>query len=117
MKKTYGIVHINIEQSGAGKVVPSHNNFNIDCKDFLKEGFKICKIQSKNRINEIRDLKKTYKFKYNAHNTKYMENVLHHMYNMTKDYDDNIIFTTGGGNHQMQTYQFINTIIQEKIIS
>ena len=46
-----------------------------------------------------------------------MENVLHHMYNMTKDYDDNIIFTTGVGNHQMQTYQFIKSHYPKKIIS
>ena len=46
-----------------------------------------------------------------------MENVLHHMYNMTKDYEDNIIFTTGVGNHQMQTYQFIKSHYPKKIIS
>ena len=46
-----------------------------------------------------------------------MENVLHFMYNMTKDYEENIIFTTGVGNHQMQTYQFIKSHYPKKIIS
>ena len=118
-EKYGGIVHVNIEQSEIGKVVESHNNFNIDCKDFLKEALKYAKYNPRTDwINEIKDLKNNFKFKYNVHESKlYMENVLHHMYNMTKDYDNNIIFTTGVGNHQMQTYQFIKSHYPRKIIS
>ena len=46
-----------------------------------------------------------------------MENVLHYIYNMTKDYKDNVIFTTGVGNHQMQTYQYVKSHYPKKIIS
>ena len=35
----------------------------------------------------------------------------------TVDYEDNIIFTTGVGNHQMQAYQFIKSHYPKKIIS
>ena len=114
-----GIVHVNLEQSEICKVVDSHYNFNIDCKDFLEEAVKFSKFNPRKEwINEINNLKENYKFKYNVHDTKlYMENVLHFMYNMTKKYEDNVIFTTGVGNHQMQTYQFIKSHYPKKIIS
>ena len=70
-EKYGGIVHVNIEQSEIGKVVESHNNFNIDCKDFLKEALKYAKYNPRTDwINEIKDLKNNYKFKYNVHESK-----------------------------------------------
>ena len=69
-------------------------------------------------INRINELKKTHKFPYNTHESKiYMENVLTKIYNKTKKLEDKVIFTTGVGNHQMQTYQYILSHYPGKIIS
>ena len=45
-----------------------------------------------------------------------MENVLVGLYNKTEHLKDNVIFTTGVGNHQMQTYQYIKSHYPSKNI-
>ena len=114
-----GIIHVNIEKSEINKVVNSHYNFNEDCGIFLKMAIKQCKYNDRtNWINRINELKTNYKFPYNTHNSKiFMENVLTNIYDKTKYLEDNIIFTTGVGNHQMQTYQYIKSHYPGKIIS
>ena len=46
-----------------------------------------------------------------------MENVLVKLYEKTKHLNDKVIFTTGVGNHQMQTYQYIKSHFPKKILS
>ena len=116
---TGGIIHVNIEKSEINKVVNSHYNFNTDCKLFLENALKYTKFNKrKNWINNINDLKDKHKFRINTHNNKlYMENVLLKLYSNTKNLEDKVIFTTGVGNHQMQTYQFIKSHYPKKILS
>ena len=114
-----GIIHVNIEKSEINKVVNSHYNFNEDCGNFLEKiNNHVIFNERKPWINRINKLKKTHKFPYNIHESKiYMENVLTKIYNKTKEEEDKIIFTTGVGNHQMQTYQYILSHYPGKIIS
>lgn len=114
-----GIIHVNIEKSEINKVINSHYNFNEDCGEFLEKAINLCKYnERKDWINRIRELKTNFKFPYNNHNSKiYMENVLTNIYDKTKYLDDNVVFTTGVGNHQMQTYQYIKSHYPGKIIS
>ena len=116
---TGGIIHVNIEKSEINKVINSHYNFNTDCKLFLEKALEYTKFNKReNWINNINDLKKKHKFRVNTHNKKlYMENVLLKLYNNTKNLEDKVIFTTGVGNHQMQTYQFIKSHYPKKILS
>jgi len=117
--KTGGIVHVNIEKSEINKVVKSHYNFNIDCKDFLIEGIEYTKFNPRKEwISRIKELKEKNKFIVNNHEKKlYMENVLTSLYKNTLDKENNVIFTTGVGNHQMQAYQFIKSHYPKKILS
>lgn len=114
-----GIIHVNIEKSEINKVVNSHYNFNEDCGEFLEKAINMCKYNERDDwINRIRELKTNFKFPYNNHNSKiYMENVLTNIYDKTKYLNDDVIFTTGVGNHQMQTYQYIKSHYPGKIIS
>lgn len=116
---TGGIVHVNIEKSEINKVVNSHYNFNEDCRDFLVRSLEYTKFnERKDWIKRINELKQNYKFPINTHNSNiYMENVLCSIYDKTKKLKDNVIFTTGVGNHQMQTYQYIKSHYPGKIIS
>jgi acetolactate synthase I/II/III large subunit len=114
-----GIIHVNIEKSEINKVVNTHYNFNEDCGQFLKKAIKQCKYNERQEwINRINELKINYKFPYNKHKSRiFMENVLTNIYEKTKNLEDNVIFTTGVGNHQMQTYQYIKSHYPGKIIS
>lgn len=131
LNNTGGIIHVNIEKSEINKVVKSHYNFNISCKEFLENT--IDKIKYNNRsqwIHRVNKLKQRYYFsKYYldnkfadknnniVKNNLLMEDVLTSLYKNTKREEDNIIFTTGVGNHQMQTYQYIKSHYPKKIIS
>ena len=118
-KKYGGIIHVNIERSEINKVVCSHYNFNTTCKQFLQNIIdKIEYNPRKTWINKINQLKDKHPFEYKSDTNKlHMEHVLTSIYNSTKSLKDNIIFTTGVGNHQMQTYQFIKSHYPNKIIS
>ena len=118
-KQLGGIVHVNIEKSEIQRVVKSHYDFHMDCKDFLTEALKWNKYNPrKNWIARISQLKMDYDFVYNSDEKKiYMENVLRAFYKKTKHLDDKVIFTTGVGNHQMQAYQYIKSHYPQKIIS
>ena len=116
---TGGIIHINIEKSEINKVVNSHFNFNEDCGNFLERAINKCEHNERSDwIKRINDLKEKYNFPYNKSDSKiFMENVLTNIYEKTKYLEDNVIFTTGVGNHQMQTYQYIKSHYPNKIIS
>ena len=114
-----GIIHVNIEPSEIKKVVDSHYNFNISCQSFLENIIdKIVFSERESWINYINSMKSTHKFKYSEEKGKlYMENVLTKLYHKTKYLNDKVIFTTGVGNHQMQTYQYIKSHFPKKILS
>ena len=114
-----GIIHVNIEQNEINKVVKSHYNYNMSCKDWLNKV--LDKIEFRERtswINYIDSLKKKHQFKVNTDDNKlFMENVLIKLYEKTKHLKNDVIFTTGVGNHQMQTYQYIKSHYPKKILS
>ena len=117
-----GIIHINIEQSEIKKVVDSHYNLHMSCKDFLDIAVKRIKYKEREPwITQVNFLKEKHQFKRVFHDTDssklYMEDVLTKIYEKTKCLNDKVIFTTGVGNHQMQTYQYIKSHFPNKIIS
>ena len=114
-----GIIHVNLEKSEINKVVKSHFNFNMDCKKWLNKTIPYVKFnERKEWFNKINKLKNQHNFVYNeVPNKLYMENVLTNLYQKTKHLKDNVVFTTGVGNHQMQAYQFIKSHYPKKILS
>ena len=114
-----GIIHVNLEKSEINKVIDSHYNFNMSCEKWLKKAVKCVKYNERNNwIDHISNLKNKHQFTYNEEPNKlFMENVLVKLYESTKDLNDKVIFTTGVGNHQMQTYQYIKSHFPKKILS
>ena len=114
-----GIIHVNIESNEINKVVKSHYNYNMNCADWLNQVSQ--KVEFRERsdwINYITSLKHKHQFKFKTEKNKlYIENVLDKLYRKTKHFKDNIVFTTGVGNHQMQTYQYIKSHYPKKILS
>jgi len=116
---TGGIIHVNLEKSEIKKVIDSHYNFNIKCEDWLEEAIKNIKFNKReNWISYINMVKDTHKFENKkSPNKLFMENVLTSIYNNTKHLNENVVITTGVGNHQMQTYQYIKSHYPKKILS
>lgn len=136
-----GIIHVNIEGSEIGKVVDSHYNFNISCRQFLERAYYSIKYNERgNWFNFINKLKNKYQFiggtefregngnedgnvnrnEDGTDNEKlYMEDVIYNIGQKTEklSLENKLILTTGVGNHQMQTYQYIPSHYPKKIIS
>ena len=114
-----GIIHVNLEKSEIKKVVNSHYNFNMSCEDWLPKALETIKYRQRySWINYIKELKNEHKFKLSIQPKKlFMENVLIKLYNTTKHLEDKVVITTGVGNHQMQTYQYIKSHYPKKILS
>ena len=114
-----GIIHVNLENSELTKVIDSHYNFNMDCKEWLTRAIKNIKYREREPwLKSIDTLKQKHKFSYNHEPNKlFMENVLVNLYDKTKHLNDKLIITTGVGNHQMQTYQYIKSHYPKKILS
>lgn len=112
-----GIIHCNINAEELDFVVKSDYNFCMDSKVFLDKLYPFIPGQKRNEwFHYLNELKKKYPFHIKRSNTKlHMEDILDRLGNMTMDKD--IIFTTGVGNHQMQTYQFIKSQYPGKILS
>ena len=110
-KNNGGIIHVNIESSELTKVVNSKYNFNLDSKTFLKNIIKYIEYNPrKNWFNYIENIKNQYKKETNTEILN-METVLTKLYDMTYHLNEKnkLIFTTGVGNHQMQTYKYIKS--------
>lgn len=117
---TGGIIHVNIEESEINFAVKSHYNFNCDSEDFISEILPYIEYRDRNEwFRYTNDLKEKYPFKMkkstNNKDKLHMEEVLDSIYRHTLDKD--VMFSTGVGNHQMQTYQFIKSQYPNKIIS
>ena len=115
---TGGIVHVNIEKSEINKVINTHYNFNNSCKVFLENIIPLVEYNNRNTwINRIKFLKdeNQFKIKTNSINLLNMEHILSEFNNQLKDKD--WIVTTGVGNHQMQSYQFLLSKTPNRILS
>lgn len=118
-RKNKGIIHVNIENKEINKVIKSNYNLVSDCDKFLNNIIPFTKFQQRKEwINIVNNLKDNNKFvlKTSKKNDNFhMEEVIDCFNNKTKDKD--VLFTTGVGNHQMQTYQFIKCQYPKKILS
>ena len=116
--KTGGIIHINIEESEINKVLNTDYNFNCDCSEFLEAIVPFIKYNKRLEWIKILEKRKNqYPFTYTKSNNEELnlERVLEVLNLKTKNLD--CIYTTGVGNHQMQTYQYIHSEKPKKIIS
>lgn len=113
------IIHVNIELSEINKVIDTNYNFNMTCSQFLNESIPLIQFNEREKwTKRTTKLTQGHKFKNKIIPGKLsMENVLNELYQKTKHLDDNIIITTGVGNHQMQTYQYIKSHYPKKILS
>jgi acetolactate synthase-1/2/3 large subunit len=114
---TGGIIHCNIEPSELDFVVESDYNFCLESKEFIKNILPFIKTNPRaDWIKQLNSLKEKHPFKIKKHGVElHMEHVLDTLYRKT--IEEKVLFTTGVGNHQMQTYQFIKSQYPGKIIS
>jgi len=114
---TGGIIHCNIESSELDFVVKSDYNFCLDSKEFINNLIPFIRSNTRsNWIKEIKTLKEEYPFEMKRHSVDlHIEDVIDRIYRKTLD--KKALFTTGVGNHQMQTYQFIKSQYPGKIVS
>lgn len=119
-KENKGIIHVNIEPNEINRVVKSDYSLQTNCQNFLGMGYNFIKHKNRTYWTErVKYLKSRYAFHMKLskenENKLYMEDILNRFY--LKTIDKEVIFTTGVGNHQMQTYQFIKAQYPKKIIS
>lgn len=105
-----GIIHVNINNKEINYIIDSHYNFNMDCKDFLKQINPYLKFKSRDMwMNKIKNWKLKHPFKYIEDGNKIktqqvIEEINNYLlYNNIKNY----FISTGVGNHQMMASQFI----------
>lgn len=122
-KYAKNIIHVNIEESEIRKNVNS--NYNVVCSagKFIEEmynKFNLCDLNSHMSYKEwwyqIKVWKDKYPFEYNEDDSIKTPDIIKEI---NKNLDDNkeYIFTTGVGNHQMQTAQYIDWSYNKKFLS
>lgn len=100
------IIHINIEPSEINNVLETDYNIIGDCKYILKIMIKYIKnVERNNWNNQIMQWKMDYPFTYTPRDNLLAQEVIS---KINDAIDDDYIITTGVGNHQMYTAQFIN---------
>lgn len=121
-KSKKSIINVNVESSDFNKTVDTDINIHLDSSNFLR--YLNSKVNSNKLTNEwstrIKDLKSNHYFKYNEPNNKNInaQMAIDSVNNYcNKRTNNNCIITTGVGNHQMMTYQFIDGNYPSKILS
>lgn len=114
-----GIIHFNIDDKEFNRVVKSTINISGNCRDNLK--WLLNNSKKKNNENwtkKIVKLKNKYKFNYDLNNNNEIktQSVIDTFYHKTKHLD-NILITTGVGNHQMMTAQFYRWKYTKRMIT
>nr|QDY52168.1 thiamine pyrophosphate enzyme, N-terminal TPP binding domain protein [Mimiviridae sp. ChoanoV1] len=113
------IIHVDIDKNQFNKSINSHINLNSSAKDFLEDILPVLTYNNRKEwTNKVKDFKEKYKFRYripedNKINTPMAINSINEF---TKNLE-NVKISTGVGNHQMMTYQFINGNYEKKIFS
>ena len=106
-----GIIQCNVKQNEHPSSIPVHYSVNTDCKIFLTELNKKIKYnECTSWITYLNNLKTKHPFKtnFNLPNNKITsQDVLIELNKQLKNKNINYIITTGVGNHQMFTAQFI----------
>lgn len=101
-----GIIHVNKNKNEIGNIINSHFNFNVDCGDFL-DSIRLEHVDRSEWFKIINKWKTENPFKYNIEQTTMStQEVISGINNFLLD-KENYIITTGVGNHQMMSAQFI----------
>ena len=115
------IIHIDIENTQFNKCINSHYNLLLDSKLFLKKlKNKLEYNKRKNWVNYIKEKKKDNDFKFlkPKNNILSTQLVIDRINNFLKSKNKkNYYISTGVGNHQMMTYQFIEGLKPNSIHS
>lgn len=112
--KIGGIINCNIRSNDFNKTVDTHYNINCDAGIFLKELEKHNLTNSRAIIyrdqtyDYISKLKKKHPFTYNKTNVLKTQDVIVEINNFLRENNSDFIISTGVGNHQMMTSQFID---------
>lgn len=117
--KANNIINVNIDPNSFGKTVRSNINITMDSSNFIKTIHPSLKnfISSPEWIKELENLKEKNPFKFNIPENRRLNTpmVISTLDKMT--IGKPTIFTTGVGNHQMMTYQFIDGLYPGRIHS
>ena len=116
-KQNRSIIHCNVEETEINKTVQPHLTFVGSSDTFLDTLLK--NIEYKNRdtwLLEIQEWKKKYPFQYKLDHQLRCEFVLETLNKLIIDRND-VYISTGVGNHQMQTSQYITWTHPNRFIS
>ena len=114
---TGGIIHCNIENDEINKVVDSNYNFNLDSKIFLKNiKENINYKERKDWFKIIDSWKEKHPFKYKRTKKIKSQEVIELLDKLIVNKEE-YFFTTGVGNHQMWSCQFLKWRYPKRIIS
>ena len=114
------IIHVDIEPKQFNKSINSHYNIHSDVKTFLNEIKHKIKFNIRtNRKERVKELRKKYPFKHNIplHDNINTPQAIMSINNFINENKKKTRITTGVGNHQMMTYQFIDGNYPKKIFS
>lgn len=116
---TGGIVHVNICEDEFGFAVKSHYNYHTDCKYFLETMRHFVKHMGRKEWQQyLYKNKDRHPFELKKSNQQlHIEHIISEIDNFTTNSPKKTIITTGVGNHQMQTYQFIKSRYPKNVIS
>ena len=118
-KKEKKIIHVDIDNTMFDKTIESNYHVNMDSKDFINSIYEgldsdISSVEWQDRLDELRI---DHKFKYRTPKNGKINTpmVISKINDLTLNRDT--LITTGVGNHQMMTYQFIHGNYPGKIHS
>lgn len=102
------IIHVDIEEKQFNKSINTHYNLECDSKYFIKKLLPELRFDKREDWkNKIITLKKKYDFKYHDNDIITTPIVINQINNYLKKCKRKFHISTGVGNHQMMTYQFI----------
>jgi len=114
--KCKNIIHVNIEQYELNKVIKAHHPVNMDCGKFLRKLLPLLEYRSRNEwLNTIQQWKLSMPLNFKRDGRLSTEEVITAI-NRHIQHDKTII-TTGVGNHQMLTAQYITWTKPNSFIS
>jgi acetolactate synthase-1/2/3 large subunit len=111
------IIHCNIEESEIGKVIKPDYSFQADSMVFLQHLMhKVDNVKRGEWFNRLQYLKTKHPISIIENGNLKAQHVLEEL-NKLVEYRDNIIFTTGVGNHQMYATQFLRWNLPNRLIT
>ena len=115
---TGGIIHCNIEKNEINKVIKTNYNFNMDSGMFMKSIIPWLIYKERTQwLNKIKCLKEKYPFTYIESENLKTQDVLCEFNRRFSTKHPDLIVTSGVGNHQMMSSQFITWRFPKTFIS